>query len=183
MSAETTHPRLVEPQSDLADSYRALVREFVERGEDLIPFTLAFEAEPFSRYLEKLAACAKGEGIPATFVPHSTFWLVDGAEVVGVSNVRHRLTASLERNGGNIGFSIRPSRRGERLARVLLRESLGRAAALGVHESWLTCAKTNVASAHTMLSCGGVLVSEEYIESRKEVVQRYRIPLEPRRER
>jgi predicted acetyltransferase len=110
-------------------------------------------------------------------VPHSTFWLVREGEVLGVSNVRHRLTGALRHNGGNIGYSVRPSARGRGFARELLRLTLERARGLGLPEAWLTCAKSNEASVRTMLANGAVLISEEFIESRGEIVQRYRISL------
>jgi hypothetical protein len=40
--------RVEEPHAGLADSYRGLVREFLNRGEPLIPFTLSFPNENFS---------------------------------------------------------------------------------------------------------------------------------------
>ncbi len=162
---------------EFAASYRSYVREIVERGEQLVPFTLSFPMEPFGEFLQQLDACSRGEGIPLDFVPHSTYWLVDGAEVVGVSNVRHRLTDASRREGGSIGYSIRPGRRGRGLARVLLRQTLDRAREIGLREVWLTCAKENAASVRTILANGGSLVSEEYIERRGEIVQRYRIAL------
>jgi predicted acetyltransferase len=147
------------------------------RGEKLVPFTLSFPTDPFSDFLEKLAACSRGEGIPANFVPHSTYWLVDGAEVIGVSNIRHRLTDALKREGGSIGYGIRPSQRQRGFAHVLLEQSLRRARILGLPEAWLTCAKANVASIRTIVRNGGSFVSEEYLEPRGEIVQRYRIDL------
>lgn len=58
----------------------------------------------------RLAGCERGEGIPPGFVPHSTCWLVDDRdEVVGVANLRHRLTERLRVEGGHIGYGVRPS--------------------------------------------------------------------------
>jgi predicted acetyltransferase len=134
--------------------------------------------EDFACFVEKLAACSRGEGVPEGFVPHSTFFLVrNGSEVVGVSNLRHRLTVALRREGGHIGYGIRPSARGLGYGLLILRETLTRARDVGLSEAWLTCAKTNTASARTILRNGGELMSEEYIESRGEIVQRYQISL------
>ena len=84
----------------------------MDLGEALVPFPLAFENEDFSAFLGKLSACARGEGIPEGFVPHSTYWLVrDGSEVIGVSNLRHRLTKALRFEGGHIGYGVRPTAR------------------------------------------------------------------------
>ena len=171
--------QLETPHAGLQDSYRNLVREFVERGEPLVPFTLSFPNDDFEAFLSRLAACSRGEGLPPGFVPHTTFWLVrDGVEVVGVSNLRHELTDALRREGGNIGYGIRPSARGFGLAHVLLRHTLGRARELGLAEAWLSCAKGNKASAATILANGGEFVSEELIDDRGEIMQRYRIRLD-----
>ncbi len=168
--------KLEAPSIERAASYRAHVQEFVDRGEPLVPFVLEFPTDPPSDLISRLEGCARGEGIPPGFVPHSTFWLVlDDNEVVGVSNLRHRLTEKLEVEGGHIGYGIRPSRRGRGFATVILRETLRRARALGILDALVTCAKTNLASVNTIVRNGGRLVSEEFIASRGEVVQRYRI--------
>lgn len=167
-----------EPHAGFADSYRELVREFQDRGESLVPFPLSFPNEDFAGFLELLSACARGQGLPEGFVPHSTYWLVrDGSEVVGVSNLRHRLTDALRVSGGHIGYGVRPTARRQGFATRLLRDTLGRARAMGIDEVLLTCASTNQASVQTILRNGGILMSEELLPGRNEVVQRYHISL------
>lgn len=120
------------PHGGLADSYRSLVAEFLERGEELVPFPLAFDHEDFSSYLAQLDACSRGEGPAVGFVPHTTYWLVQDGVVVAVSNLRHRLTEGLLREGGNIGYGVRPSARRKGFATEILRRSLEEARELGL---------------------------------------------------
>lgn len=165
---------LVRPSATFRESYRTLVAEFTTGDEKLVPFTLAFPHDDFAAMLEKLAAFARGVGLPEGFVAHSTFWLVEnGAEVVGVSNLRHTLNAALRREGGNIGYGISPSARRRGFATELLRLTLLRASDIGLTKVLLTCGKVNVASVRTILRNGGVLESEEFLPERGEIMQRY----------
>lgn len=173
-------PRLVAPAAAYKDSYRSLVAEFAASGDPLTPFTLAFPHENFEAFLAELSGAAQGIGIPAGFVPHSTFWLVDGVEVLGVSNLRHELTEQLRIEGGHIGYGVRPSARGRGLARELLRLTLAEAARRGLGRVLLTCAKDNPASSRVIAANGGRLDSEEYVPARGKVIQRWWIELRGR---
>ena len=171
---------LVSPEPAYRDSYRGMVAEVAAAGEKPVPFVLDFEHDDFDALLGRLERCARGIGLPAGFVAHSTYWLVrDRTEVVGVSNIRHALTDSLRREGGNIGYGIRPSARRQGLGIAILRTSLVRAAALGIDRVLVTCAKANVGSARSILRNGGVLESEEYLADRGEIVQRFWIENRP----
>ncbi len=172
--------RLEEPTASLAESYRGLVREFLEGGERLVPFPLSFPHDDFAAFLDRLTACARGEGLPPGFVAHSTYWLVrGGTEVVGVSNLRHQLTEALRREGGHIGYGVRPSARRSGIATELLRQTLVRAGAMGLSEVLITCDRANEPSIRTILRNGGVLASEEFLPERGESMQRYRITIRP----
>lgn len=169
--------RFEKPHSGLQDSYRRMLDELHARKEPLIPFPLSFPHGDFDALVARLAAYERGEGLPAGFVPHSTYWLVADGEVVGVSNLRHRLTDSLRVEGGNIGYGVRPSARRRGYATELLRQTLGEARSLGLDQALITCAKRNAGSVRTILRCGGRLHSEEFIAARGEIVQRYVIAL------
>ncbi len=165
---------LARPSAHLRDAYRTLIAEFAANGDALVPFTLGFENTDFDASLFKLSDCARGIGVPDGFVAHSTFWLVrGGTEVVGVSNVRHALTPALLREGGSIGYGIRPTACRQGMGNAILRLSLLRAAELGLPRILITCDKQNVASAAVIVRSGGVLESEEYLAEEGENVQRY----------
>lgn len=171
---------LIPPSAPFRDSYRSLVVEWVASGQALVPFTLAFEHADLDALIAKLQDCAQGVGVPTGFVAHSTFWLIRGeTEVVGVSNIRHSLTPALRREGGHIGYGIRPSARRLGYGNAILRHSLRRAADLGLARVLITCGKQNIASAKAIIRNGGVLESEEYLADRGEVVQRYWIDNAP----
>lgn len=97
---------------------------------------------------------------------------------MGVSNLRHSLTDRLRREGGHIGYGVRPSARGHGYATEMLRLTLDRARRRGLSTVLLTCARSNVASARTIVRNGGILASEEFLPERDEVVQRYWIDLD-----
>lgn len=93
--------------------------------------------------------------------------------MVAVSNLRHELTEGLRREGGHIGYGVRPSARHRGHATRILQETLARAAARGITEVLLTCDKANVGSARTIMNAGGLLVSEELLPGRDDATQRY----------
>ena len=168
---------LEQPHKRFERSYRGLVDEFKSRGERLVPFTLAFEYQTFEDLLARFRDNSMGIGLPEGFVPHSSFWLVQGLEVVGVSNLRHELTDALRLEGGHIGYGIRPSLRGKGFGTAILQHTLDRAKSIGLKKVLLTCGKGNIFSAKVILSNGGVLETEEFYPPRNEILQRYWIDL------
>jgi predicted acetyltransferase len=102
---------------------------------------------------------------PATLLPEALvhcdyYWITDGEgageEVVGFLALRHTLTAWLLEEGGHIGYSVRPSRRGQGHASRALGLAVRRAAELGLERVLLTCDEPNIASARTIERNGGV---------------------------
>jgi predicted acetyltransferase len=83
----------------------------------------------------------------------------------------------LRKEGGNIGYGVRPTARGQGYGSELLRGTLQKAKQLGLAKVLLTCGKMNLASAKVILANGGALESEEFVAKRNEVVQRYWIDL------
>ena len=169
---------LIEPIARLRESYTGLVQEFVLRGEKLIPFVLGSPCDDFEGLMRWFQEMKAGISLPDGFVPHTTYWLVRNREqVLGVSNLRHRLTPNLKQEGGHIGYSVRPTERQKGYGTRLLSETLVAAKAHGISPVLITCAKTNLGSVQIILRNGGVFDSEEFLPDRGEVVQRYWIDL------
>jgi predicted acetyltransferase len=103
---------------------------------------------------------------------------VDGDEqVVGVSNLRHSLTDALRREGGHIGYGIRPSARRRGYATLILRETLKLARKRGIELALVTCDKGNIGSVKAIQRNGAYFESEELLPGQTDLKQRYWIPL------
>ena len=97
--------------------------------------------------------------------------------MVGFVNVRHRLNRALAARGGHIGYSVRPSEWRKGIRQQILRQALEVCRALGIARALVTCEKGNVASAHTILACGGIL-DDERLGADGTVIQRYWVQTE-----
>ena len=166
--------KLESPSLRLRDSYLSHVEEFRQRGEWLIPFVLRFPTNDFPAFIERLEKCAHGSEVAQGYAPHETFWLVeDEVNVVGVSNLRLSLNDNLRKDGGHIGYGIRPSARRRGHATFILKETLLKAKARGITRALVTAEKGNTGSIKTILKNGGVFDSEELLPGYDDVMQRF----------
>jgi predicted acetyltransferase len=163
--------RLILPALEYELSYRRYIDELGD--EDRYPFPLDFDHADFAALLAKLEWFRHGIDLPDGFVPSTTFWLVDGEELVGVSNLRHTLNERIRFAGGHIGLGIRPAWRGKAHGRLLMQLTLDKAAERGIHPVHIHCYKDNAPSARMIRAVGGILDSE--IEAEGHIVQRYLI--------
>ena len=168
--------RLVKPSIKFKNSYIALVNEFIEHDEPLVPFVLNENYHDFSAMVNRLNNYAKGIAISDAFVPHATYWLVNQSdELLGVVNLRFKLTPRLRQIGGNIGFGIKPSQRKKGHGTLILKYALLKIKKAGLIEARVTCNKSNPASRAVIQANNGILESEEYMKDLGDVVQRFRI--------
>lgn len=114
--------------------------------------------EGFAAWLERLRRESDPTVPPAPGkVPATYWWVVEGDVYLGAITLRHTLNDFLLREGGHIGYGIRPSARGRGLATWALGEVLVKARAIGLTRVLLTCDDDNVASARTIERHGGRL--------------------------
>lgn len=162
--------RLVLPEEgDFKEAYLTYLREWGE--EKLVPFSAGLRGDHYEQWLAK--SIADRETAPTGFVPATTYFLIDSdQQILAVSNLRHELNQSLLQTGGHIGYGVRPSKRGNGLAKQLLALTLRRAKVKGINRALLTCSEENEASARTIEALGGV-PEEKFLTAEGDLVRRY----------
>lgn len=114
--------------------------------------------DDFAAYLQKQVDMSRGLGIDLDrYVPQTRYWLIVDGRPVGVGKLRHYLNEHLMMEGGHIGYSIRPSERGNGYGTVILSELLKKAREMGISEVLVTCREDNVLSRKVIERNGGVL--------------------------
>jgi predicted acetyltransferase len=151
---------LARPSLAHFDSWSDTVAEFgdahidgagLDRGQ-------ASDRSACEAFIEKAELYADPQAtLPEGHVACDYFWITDDGEVVGFIAFRRELNDWLRQHGGHIGYSVRPSRRRQGIARAALGLVLDRARAAGYDRVMLSCDDTNVGSYRTIEGAGGEL--------------------------
>ncbi len=119
-------------------------------------------AENYADWVKKiesdLAIDAAATG--GKLVPAAEYFAFDGDRLVGTIQIRYQLNDFLFNYGGHIGYEIRPSERRKGYATEMLSLALQKCGELGIERVLITCDKSNIGSAKTILRNGGVLENE-----------------------
>ncbi|MBU1049172.1 GNAT family N-acetyltransferase [Candidatus Bipolaricaulota bacterium] len=156
------------------------VREFSASGETHIPAYLPDPDWSFQETVEGFAKQSRGEDLPEGWVPGTTRFLIHEERILGVSNLRHRLTEGLLQFGGHVGYSVRPSDRGKGHGTRLLEGAMELGREMSIDRLLVTCDPQNVASAKVIVKCGGVLENQFFHAPAGREVARYWIALTQR---
>lgn len=110
-------------------------------------------------------------------VPTETYFLVRELDdkIIGMINIRLALNKKLQKFGGHIGYSIRPTERRKGYNKINLYLGLRCCQRHGIKEVLMDCDKDNSASAKTIIALGGKLIKEYYDENSKCIVQDFMI--------
>ena len=169
--------KLIKLTSAYKCEWESLINEFEENEEKLTPLAMKGNANTFEEFLIEANNNSKGINLPSRIVPSDIYFLVDynSKNLLGAIDIRHYLNEYLLHYGGNIGYGIRPSERQKGYATQMLALALEECKKIGMLKALITCFKSNVASANTIIKNGGVL-ENEVIEYGK-IKQRYWIQL------
>ena len=135
--------------------------------------------ENYEEWLIKIEDELKEEQ-PEGIVPAKTYFLIRESDnkIIGMINIRLRLNEFLRTRGGHIGYSIRPTERGNGYNKINLYLGLKVLQEYGVEEAILTADVDNPASWKTMEALGGKRVEEFIDEADQKESVKYVIPVE-----
>jgi predicted acetyltransferase len=154
--ADEARLQLIEPSPEYADDLTAMSKEYLKRGTKHERDRYAIALKDPVGYITRAIEHGEGINLPEGYVRQKTFWLVrDDGRIVANSRLRLELTPFLEREGGHIGYSTRPSERRKGYGTVICKLTLQRAKSLGFKKVLITCDEDNVASARIIEKNGG----------------------------
>ncbi len=163
--------RLIQLDETWREAFVAMVEDYRAAGEPRYDAA----ARDFAAYLGQLVVASRSEQPPG-FVPSDVLFLADGTELVGSIRLRHHLLPHLEREGGHVGYDVRPTRRGRGLATAMLALVLEVARARGMQRLLITCDADNSASVRVIEKSGGQLENQITSERTGKLVNRYWVP-------
>ncbi|MCF7830656.1 GNAT family N-acetyltransferase [Candidatus Gracilibacteria bacterium] len=168
--------QLVKPNRKYEKSWKEVLSELETEG--LMGF---FNPNPLEKtrdldhYIKQTKDCEEGKNLPEDWVSSTTYWLVDNNKLIGQVNIRHKLTDSLKKLGGHIGYVIRPTARKMSYGTKILELALQKAESLGLKKVLITCDESNTASQKIIEKNKGVF--QDKISGKDEPTLRYWIDL------
>jgi len=172
--------KFVFPTPEYEQRANAFIQEFYDHGSEINgtgALDYYLRESTYAEWLKKVLRDIDLANIPAGRVPGYTYFYVreDDGVIVGMANIRLALNDFLRREGGHIGYSIRPTERRKGYGTSMLRGALDFLKIIGLNEIIVTCDRDNAASAGVIKNCGGILDAEFYSENFKCDVLRYKI--------
>ena len=170
--------RLVFPDITYKEKATEYIREFYEYGSEINgsgSLDRFLRESTYEKWLEKVLSDIDIANIRDPRVPALTYFYVreNDDRIVGMINIRLALNEFLQKEGGHIGYSIRPAERRKHYATEMLNAGLKVCDKVGIKEILVSCDKDNAASAGVIKNCGGVLKEEFFSESFHEMLQMY----------
>jgi len=169
--------KLVLPSLEYRESFLEAMDECESAGIDEWFWSASKSSrKTLQPYLKNVEDQSHGVNLKETQVPATMYWLVQGKEILGRVHIRHTLNDKLLKEGGHIGYYIKPSKWNQGYGTKALNLGLKQFEIIGVKKALVTTDDGNLASARVIEKCGGVLENRVKVEGR-DLVRRYWIEL------
>lgn len=172
---------LVLPSIKYKDSYVEGVIEYQmidsKDRKDLYGLNVKELKKDFLSYVTKILSQAEGKNLPEGYLPQIQYWLIDQGVFIGRAVIRPSLNETLLKEGGHIGYDIRPSKRKMGYGKKILELTLLKAKELGLDKLLITCDETNIGSKIIIERNGGIFENRLQIYEGKPAKLRYWITL------
>ncbi|MBR6345022.1 MAG: GNAT family N-acetyltransferase [Lachnospiraceae bacterium] len=170
--------RFVFPTIDYKDKAIEYINEFYEYDSEINgsgSLDRFLKESTYERWLEKLVYAMDIANMQENKVPDLTYFYVRESDdrIVGMINIRLALNDFLRKEGGHIGYAVRPTERRKGFGTEMLAEGIKVCERIGIHEVLVSCDKENIASSGVIKNCGGVLKDEFYSRTYDEMLQMY----------
>ena len=166
---------LVKPTDEYAEKIMDYRNEFINAGDSMDGCGSLRIIDNGMDFIKKCRDYENIDTLPAGRVLATQFLFIrkEDNRIVGMLQVRHYFNDYLERFGGHIGYSVRPSERRKGYAKEMLRMSLPYCRQVGIERVLVTCIEDNEGSEKTILANGGVYESTIYEPNERVNLKRF----------
>ena len=174
---------LIIPTSEYKEQVMKYRKIFLENEESFDGCAGLEECNTYEEWLDFENRLSKKYG--ENYVPSDVYLGIRKSDnkLIGIIDIRKRLTDFLYNYGGNIGYSVIPDERRKGYATEMLKQILSKCKSMNINRVLLSCDKENIGSAKTIIANGGVLENEVIDKvglSKSGTIQRYWISLKKR---
>lgn len=173
--------KIVRPNEIYKDSFLEALDEYHNECHLLADLNHAQTSSEFDRFIADLnneqGEHHKNLEYWAERVNEVIYWLAKDNDFLGYIKIRKRVNWHLERFGGHVSFSIRPSMRQKGFGKKILQKSLPHIASLGIEKALLTVSPDNTPAIRIIEFCGAKLQDETSKTERFPAQKRYWIEL------
>ena len=167
------------PTIEYADEIKACREELIKYGSTFDGTGALKRLENPAEWVAYNKLFLAKETVPNGLVQATQFIYIreNDDKIVGMIQIRHYFNDFLEKYGGHIGYSVRPTEHRKGYAKEMLGDALTFCKELGMSKVLVTCLSDNEGSRKTILANDGIYESTVKLPDGDEYLERYWIDI------